>query len=461
VLCVEYVKMFAGLFRRFAESEKANVAVIFGLALVPTIFLTGMGVDYTLAVDRETELNSAADAAALSAVTPTMMAGSLTASQTQAVNTFNAQASQIANTNYSPSNVTVTVTASGSVRTATVTWAAKSVNTFPNVLGMTTIAIGGSSQATAGLAPNINFYLLLDSSPSMAIPATSAGITTLVNNTSSQGGCAFACHESNPSADGLGNPGGEDNYTLARNLGLTLRIDNLRTAAANLATTAKTTETNSTASYQMAIYTFDVGVTTIAAMTSNLSTVSSDASNINLLEVYDNNNVTQGNGNNDTDTNWDTAMSTINTTMPNPGSGTTTKGDTPQEVLFIVTDGVVDETVGSTPSLNSAYGSYEGGNRQQSTINPLNSSGSEVDKDWCTTIKNRGIRIAVLYTEYLPLAEGSWYLSYVAPIQSNIGTQLQACASPGLYYEVTTDGDISAALADLFDLAVQSAYLSK
>jgi Flp pilus assembly protein TadG len=453
--------MFAGLFRRFAESEKANVAVIFGLALVPTIFLTGMGVDYTLAVDRETELNSAADAAALSAVTPTMMAGSLTASQTQAVNTFNAQASQIANTNYSPSNVTVTVTASGSVRTATVTWAAKSVNTFPNVLGMTTIAIGGSSQATAGLAPNINFYLLLDSSPSMAIPATSAGITTLVNNTSSQGGCAFACHESNPSADGLGNPGGEDNYTLARNLGLTLRIDNLRTAAANLATTAKTTETNSTASYQMAIYTFDVGVTTIAAMTSNLSTVSSDASNINLLEVYDNNNVTQGNGNNDTDTNWDTAMSTINTTMPNPGSGTTTKGDTPQEVLFIVTDGVVDETVGSTPSLNSAYGSYEGGNRQQSTINPLNSSGSEVDKDWCTTIKNRGIRIAVLYTEYLPLAEGSWYLSYVAPIQSNIGTQLQACASPGLYYEVTTDGDISAALADLFDLAVQSAYLSK
>jgi Flp pilus assembly protein TadG len=453
--------MFAGLFRRFAKSEKANVAVIFGLALVPTVYLTGMGVDYTLAIDRETELNSAADAAALSAVTPTMMAGSTAAAQTQAINTFNAQASQIANTNYAPGNVSVTITTSGSVRTATVTWTAASVNTFPNVLGMNTIAIGGSSQATAGLAPNINFYLLLDDSPSMGIPATSAGITTLVNNTSSQGGCAFACHESNPSADNLGNPGGEDNYTLARNLNLTLRIDNLRTAAENLATTAKTTETNSTASYQMAIYTFDVGVNTIAAMTSNLSTVSTDAANISLLEVYDNNNLTSGNGNNDTDTNWDSAMKTINTTMPNPGSGTTTKGDTPQEVLFIVTDGVVDETVSSTPGLAAAYGSYEGGNRQQSTVNPLNSGGSEVDTDWCTTIKNRGIRIAVLYTEYLPLAEGSWYVDYVAPIQANIGTQLQNCASPGLYYEVTTDGDISAALADLFDLAVQSAYLSK
>jgi hypothetical protein len=152
--------------------------------------------------------------------------------------------------------------------------------------------------------------------------------------------------------------------------------------------------------------------------------------------------------------------------MPNPGSGTSTKGDTPQEVLFIVTDGVVDETVSSTPTLGSSYGSYVSGSRQQSTVNPMNSSGSEVDTDWCTSIKNRGIRIAVLYTEYLPLntsgsGSNSWYTDYVAPIQSNIGTQLQNCASPGLYYEVTTNGDISAALADLFDLAVQSAYLSK
>jgi hypothetical protein len=216
----------------------------------------------------------------------------------------------------------------------------------------------------------------------------------------------------------------------------------------------------------MAIYTFDVGVNTIVSMTSNLSTVSSDAANISLLEVYDNNNLTQSNSNGDTDTNWDNAMSTMNTTMPNPGSGTTTKGDTPQEVLFIVTDGVVDESVSSQPSISSAYGSYCCGSRQQSTINPMTSSGGTPDTDWCATIKNRGIRIAVLYTEYLPLntsgsGSNGWYTSYVAPIQANIGTQLQNCASPGLYYEVTTDGDISAALADLFDLAVQSAYLSK
>ena len=31
--------------------------------------------------------------------------------------------------------------------------------------------------------------------------------------------------------------------------------------------------------------------------------------------------------------------------MPDPGNGTTAQGDTPQEVLFIVTDGVEDASV--------------------------------------------------------------------------------------------------------------------
>jgi Flp pilus assembly protein TadG len=429
--------MIARLLRRFAKDEVANVAMIFALSLVPVIFLTGMGVDYTLAIDRQTQLDAAADAAALSAVTPTMMAGTTTAAQTAAINTFNAQAAGVANTNYNPANVTVTVATNGSVRTVTVSYTAKSVNTFPNVLGMTTLTIGGTSQATAGLAPNIDFYLLLDDSPSMAIAATQTGINTMVSNTSSQGGCAFACHETHPSADDLGNPGGEDNYTLARNLGLTLRIDNLRTAAQSLMTTAQTTENSSTASYRMAIYTFDVNFNTIGALTSNLSTAESEAGNITMLEVYDNNWLTSSDNNSDTDTNYDNAMTQINSIMPNPGSGTNTKGDTPQEVMFFVTDGVEDESVS--------------GARVQSLMSTTA----------CTTIKNRGIRIAVLYTEYLPLPTNSWYNTYISPFQANIGTQLQACASPGLYYEVTTGGDISAALSDLFDLAVQSAYLSK
>ena len=43
----------------------------------------------------------------------------------------------------------------------------------------------------------IDFYLLLDNSPSMGVGATPADVTTMVNNTSDS--CAFACHDFNDS----------------------------------------------------------------------------------------------------------------------------------------------------------------------------------------------------------------------------------------------------------------------
>jgi Flp pilus assembly protein TadG len=448
-----------GAFKRFLRSRKGNVAIMFGLSLVPLAFLTGMGVDYTNAALREEQLNAIADAASLAAVTPAMMTQTDSASITAAQNAFNAQASTLPGVTYSAKNMSVTIVDTVTTRTATVTWTATSTNYFPNMMGQT-MAISGTSQAVGSVAPNINFYLLLDDSPSMAIAATQSGINTMVANTSSQGGCAFACHESNPSADNLGNPGGEDNFALAQSLGVTLRIDNLRTAAENLTTTAQTTETNDHATYKMAIYTFDVGLNSIAPMTASMTTVANDAANIQQLEVYDNNNLTSSDGNSDEDTNWDAAMSGINTAMPNPGTGTNAAGDTPQEVLFIVTDGVEDEAV-SGFSGSGSYGTFCCGNRQESTFGATSGTSSATSPAWCTTVKNRGIRIAVLYTVYYPLPTNSWYNSQVSSFQANIGQQLQNCASPGLYYAVSTGGDISAALSALFQQAVSTAHLTK
>ncbi len=298
--------------------------------------------------------------------------------------------------------------------------------------------------------------MLLDSSPSMGIAATQAGINTMVANTQSQCdsapsggsncGCAFACHESHPTSEthcnsqncsqsGTGNPSGEDNYALARNLGVALRIDNVTTATQDLMTTAKSTSALNSAAYRVAIYTFDVAVTTIQSLTSNLTTAKSSAGNITMLEVYSNNNLTSTNSNSDTDTNYDAAMSGITTLMPTPGNGTNATGDTPQEVLFLVTDGVEDETVSGTRT----YG---------------------MNTAMCNTIKNRGIRIAVLYTVYYPLPTNGWYNTYISPLQSSIGPTLQSCASPGLYFQVATGGDISAAMSALCNIAVKSAYIS-
>lgn len=463
--------MVGDLTRRFIRDRRGSTAIIFALSLIPIIFLTGLGLDFSAAAQKRVRLNAAADAAALSMVTPTAMSQTCAVAQTAAQNIFTAQASQLSALNYTAPTISGCVN-NATTRTVTVNYTASSVNAFPNVLGLltgsaeTTWSITGSSTATATTSPNINFYLVLDNSPSMDIAATTAGINTMVANTSAQGGCALACHETNPAAsDVAGNPGGEDNYTLAKNLGVVTRIENMASATSSLMTTASQMMTSNNAScpngpgcYEMAIFTFNVqggtsnqckssSIQTIyapsCAPSSNLNAAQTAAAGIDVLEVCSNNYLTCSNENNDTDTDFETAMTTINNIMPTPGSGTS--GSTPQEVLFLVTDGVDDEVNSSSCSQ-----ALDGSRCQQ----PVNTA-------MCTTIKNRGIRIAVLYTEYLPLPTNSWYNEWIAPFQSEIGPNVQSCASPGLFFQVTTDGDITAAMQALFQQAVSTARLSQ
>ena len=97
----------------------------------------------------------------------------------------------------------------------------------------------------------------------MGVGATTADITKMVNNTSDQ--CAFACHD-------LSDP--NNYYNLAKSLGVTTRIDVLRTATQQLMDTAKTTAAFSN-QFRMAIYTFGAsarrpGLTKIQSLTKNL-----------------------------------------------------------------------------------------------------------------------------------------------------------------------------------------------
>jgi len=114
-------------------------------------------------------------------------------------------------------------------------------------------------------------------------------------------------------------------------------------------------------------------------------------------------------------------------------------------VLFLVTDGVEDEntTTCSEP--------LQGGNRCQAPVNPT----------LCTTIKNRGIRIAILYTDYYQVTADWWYNNYVAPFQSSIASELETCASPGLFYDAGLDSsNLGGALQTLFNTVVQTAHLT-
>ena len=166
-----------------------------------------------------------------------------------------------------------------------------------------------------------------------------------------------------------------------------------------------------------------------------------------MLEVCKGNYITCSTYDDATNTDFTTAMTNMNSIMTTPGTGAS--GASPQAILFIVTDGVEDKKATSC-----AYSMIN--------LSGFSRCMQPFDITTCTTIKNRGIKIAILYTEYYPLSSDDFYNQYVAPFQSNIGPNLQSCASSGLFFTVTTSGDISSAMTTLFKTAVQSveAHLS-
>jgi Flp pilus assembly protein TadG len=448
----------------FLRGRRGNVAIIVCFVTIPLIFTLGMGVDYTLATRRQEQINGFADAAALAAVTPGMMSNPSSTAAAAAKAVFLSQMATVPNITYSPSNVSITATdttgGSGTTinRSIQVSYTASSTNSFASILGMAAIPIAGSSSAKSSIAPRIDFYMLLDTSPSMAIAATQAGINTMVANTAPQGGCAFACHETNPASDNLQNPkkitcvgdskpnqsfpnGGEDNYALARCLGVTLRIDNVNAAVTSLMQTAPTTAAENFTSYRAAIYTMDYSFNLLqgASLSGNFTALAAAAANIQAVTVYNNGCLTYPtNCNNDEDSYLDPSLAYLNTIVPNPGLGGASP-DTPAEVIFIVSDGVNDEAIS--------------GNRVMAPMNSMTTT--------CATIKARGIRIAFLYLTYYPLPTNSFYNSNIAPFQSKIATDAENCASPGLFFEVSTGGDITAAMTALFQKAVSTAHLTQ
>jgi hypothetical protein len=98
----------------------------------------------------------------------------------------------------------------------------------------------------------------------------------------------------------------------------------------------------------------------------------------------------------------------------------------------------------------------------------------------CTAIKNRGIKIAVLYTPYMPVTNNGFYNQWIGatstnlnnnnpvnpndptdPASNGIGIALKACASSGFYYQVTPTSGISDAMNALFRKAVTSVMLTQ
>jgi hypothetical protein len=314
------------------------------------------------------------------------------------------------------------------------------------VTQLTSINLAATSNAADNIPAYMNFYLLLDNTPSMGIAATTSGINTMVSNTSDQ--CAFACHDTSDS---------NNYYNLAKKLGVATRISNVAAAAANLLSTAQNVEkTNGIANeFSAAVYDFGVSATDptqssyagynqVYALSSNLSAAATAAAGIDLMTV-------NGQGQyNDEDTNLEAPLNAAQY-LPAPGNGSS--ASTAKAVLFIVTDGMDDE-----------YNCARSDSTSCRFIQPMNTAAYYPSPNACDKIKARGMQIAVLYTTQYPLPTNSFYNTYVAPYNAGsptaIETALQNCATPGFFTEVNSDQDINAAMQKLFQTVIASVRIT-
>jgi Flp pilus assembly protein TadG len=437
------------LLGRLLKDQRGDVAPMFALALIPLIGAVGSGVDYAIAAKVRTQLLAAADAASIGSVSKTSPAllaaatmtddGSVPAGEADAAKLFNAHAGTP--TTYTLSNVTTKVVKSGTSISAVVEFTAQVPTHFMGLFGHKTVPVHGTSTAANSLPTFIDFYLLLDNTPSMGVAATPTDVSAMVNNT--QDKCAFACHD-------LSN--NDNYYKLAKKLGVRMRIDVLRTATQQLMDTAKATAVVSN-QFRMGLYTFgasatNAGLTTIQNPTTNLSSAKTAAAAIDLMTIpYQNYQA-------DTQTNFGDALTEIDDKIKKPGDGATSSS--PQRYLFFVSDGVADRVNGSPSCSQPAFT----GTDPQTGKNYVRCQ-EPLDVEFCDKIKKRDIKIAVLYTTYLPLPTNPWYMKWIAPFADQIGKNMQSCASPGLYFEVSPTQGISEAMNALFQKAVAQARLTK
>ena len=426
--------------KRWRSDRRGNIAVITALLFVPLVTAAGGAIDIGRLASVHSRLVDSADAASVGSVGKASAAmtaaalmvtdGPIPAGVVQATQLFNADVAT--SSDVTVNSLGITVQRVGQIVTSNVTVSASMPTYFLRMAGISTLNTTATSVSNNSLPTFINFYLLLDNTPSMGVGATPADVATMVAHTPDQ--CAFACHDLSNS---------NNYYNLAKSLGVTTRMDVLRQATQDLMTSAQTTETLPN-QFGIGIYTFGtssaaLGFTTMTPPITNLTAASTIASTLDLMTVPN------SSWNNDQNTDLSGALNSANLAMANPGTGSSAVS--PQEVLFLVSDGVTDSNIGGT----MVAGQFVGGNRNMSVVNT----------NYCSAIKNRGIKIAVLYTTYLPLPTNAFYNANIAPFVGNINPTMQACATPGYFFEVSPTQGISAAMNALFQKAVANAHIAQ
>ncbi|MBO9652782.1 MAG: hypothetical protein J7562_00570 [Agrobacterium tumefaciens] len=435
------------------RDKSGNFAILSALLIIPLIGSAGVALDITRGLSVKSDLQMAADSAALAVVADSSASaqaakrmasnGVIAVGEEEAAAFFHGN--QRGNRDYQLLSLDISVIKRGTIIESSVNFTASVNTTLSRVLGKDFLAVSGSATAKYETETFTDFYLVLDNSPSMGVGATPADVAVMEKTI----GCAFACHLT--TKDGASDP--TSTYFRIKNkdadakgrINATTRIDVVAKATASLMDTAAATR-KSNDQYRIAVYTFGKTAVDVASggdllevvpRTSDLQEAKKKIAEIELMSVpshmYKN----------DQHTDFDRALTKIEKKMGNSGSGASSAS--PEKIVFFVSDGVAD----SYKPNNCTKQTTQGGRCQE-----------PIDTRLCTKLKEKGFRIAVLYTTYLPLSGNGWYRLWIQPFQTEISSRMQACASPGLFFEVSPSQGISDAMSALFKKAISTPRLT-
>jgi Flp pilus assembly protein TadG len=249
-----------------------------------------------------------------------------------------------------------------------------------------------------------------------------------------------------------------------------LRADAVGYAVNALLAQAATTEANDGVAnqFQVGLFPFIQNLCTASANSSNScsvgltasltgSTITNFAAQLaNLLDTGVN--TTLGSGG----THFENALNSMNSFITSVGTGTSSSNALPY--VFLITDGSQDYQTQSGGSWGSQHWTANASVPYQNsaTVIPPN---SEDTNNYCQTMKNRGITIAVLYIPYGTIVDPNPGFAnnedgYANNNIAQIPAALQNCASPNFFYTASTPTDIQNALITMFEQAVSTAHIT-
>ncbi|MEZ5850316.1 MAG: VWA domain-containing protein [Hyphomicrobiaceae bacterium] len=384
------------------QCTSGSVALIVAIALPILFGATALAVDYGRIVSARSWLQSTLDAATMAALSED--------TRSAAQSKFDAYvAGKTADLGAGTVTAKLTFFSSNKVSTS---GSIAVPMTLAGVLGTTSNRIEARSSAERGVGYQ-SIYFAVDMSSSMGVAATEADRIALENltkpySTAAYGsrlpqGCAFGCHR----REGW-EPGTKTVYQMAREAGIRLREDELKAQFGGLVDLLLDPNDPAVSGSMRT-----VSVIGFSGRAEQLIRPSSSAGDVKAsFDLF-----------RDTDkyeTAYAEAFTEFKRLLGDQGDGTS--ASSPQKTLVLISDGI--------ESRDAFF------------------SQSAIKASLCSDLKSRGFRLAVVEIKYPKLVSNALYEDTVLPVETAISPGLEACASPGWYFQATNNSDVPAKFAE-------------